>query len=480
MSLIKKNFLYNTLLSVSKILFPLITFPYATRVLGPDGLGLVNFVDNYTQYFVVFVALGIPVYGIRETAKISNDPKALNNLTSDLLAINFINTCLGAVIYLLIPILTGKFAENSHLYYLGLAYLFINIFTVEWFFQGKSEFKYITVRALVIRVFAILALFLFVHSREDVVYYYAITVVSFLLNAIVNYWKMLKEITFNFSFSRLRKHMKPLMYLFLANVAISLYILLDSVILGYVTDETEVGYYTAALRIVKIFLAIIGSLAIIMIPQISQLYKEGDHVKVQTLLSKSFRFIVSFGMPIVIGLMLLSKEIILLLAGQEYVPAIMTIMILSPLVLFIGLSNLFGMQVLTPTNNEKYLLVSVVTGSVISVSLNIILARFFLHNGTAIATLLAEGSVMLFSGIFASRQYKMNLDYSVVWKTVLACLPFLLFYKIATLFLTSNAWIIGFTVVPSAIYYAGLQIFVMKDDLWRAGIDILINKKFKK
>ncbi len=474
MSSIKKNFFYNSLLSVSRIIFPLISFPYSSRILGPDGIGKVNFIDSYSQYFCLLAALGIPLYGVREVAKSKHQPEELSKLTSELMLLNFMASVLACAIYFGFAIVTNKYAEYNHLYLLGATSLLLSAFPAEWFFQGMEKFRYVATRSFSLNIVSLILLFTLVRTPADLYWYYGITVIILALNVIINLSQLRKETPITFKGLEFKRHLKPLTYLFSSQIAISVYVLLDKVILGYMVDDKYLGYYASALKITKVLLTVISALSIVMVPQMSKAFKNNDAARVNHLYRRAVSFVHSIGCPITAGLMCLSNEIILALTGEAFLPSALCLQIMAPIIFLIGLNNIFGVQILTAKGKEKLLLRCVLIGTVVNVVANLVLIPYWLHNGAAFAILLTELFVALLTGYFAGKEINISYDWGQLLLNCVLCLPFWgIYYLVRSeqLLLT----IFG-TAALCGSYYTLVQIFIVRNSLWVDSFDKIKSK----
>ena len=268
--MLKKNLFYNAILSISNFLFPLITFPYSSRILGPSGIGGVVFIDSITAYFILVAALGIPLYAVRETAKRRYDQDALNKLASEILFIHIISVFVFAVIYLGAALLVPTLRPRIDLVLVGIASMFINVLSVEWFFQGIEKFRYIGMRSLFSKTISVVLLFTFLRKGSPLTIYYLITISGPALNSIFNIASFRKYCRLSFTNLSLRKHIKPLLTILGSSLASSVYLIMDTIILGFMKGDAAVGMYTTAMRIIKIPYAIIGSTSSVIIPQVSR------------------------------------------------------------------------------------------------------------------------------------------------------------------------------------------------------------------
>ena len=218
---IKRNFLYNILLNISKVIFPLITAPYVSRVLEPDGVGLFNFANTYAGWFALFAALGIPYYGIREVAKIKDDIGEQVKFVSEIISISAIATFVCSILMFLTLFFIPQLNENYITFLVSGIILYMTPFKIDWFFQGKEEFGYITFRSLIIKTLSVILLFLLVREKSDLLIYVALNALAVVLNEIWNFVKLYKSGIHPYFTLSGNRHIKPLFILFSSSIAIS-------------------------------------------------------------------------------------------------------------------------------------------------------------------------------------------------------------------------------------------------------------------
>ena len=422
--MLKKNLFYNSLLSVSQFIFPLVTFPFASRVMGPHGIGSVNFIDSFTQYFLLFAALGIPVYGIREVSKLRFRQEDLNKTFTEIFCIHLISTVAFAIIYLIMGLTIPALRVHFDLVIIGIAIMFFNVFTVEWFYIGMEQFSYVTKRTIIVRVISIILLFVLLSWRADLKNYYLTFAAISVLTGISNFFILKKYVRLQFDGLHLKKHLKPLVIILGTALAVSVYILLDTIILGFLQGETAVGYYSAAVRVIRIPFAFIGAIAAVIIPQVTRAYMEGNTAEIKTLLNKSFTFICVIGFPITDGLLISSPFVINTFAGKNFHHSIVTLQILTPVILLVGINSIFGSQLLTPFGKEKQLLICVLIGMLCSLILNLILIPIFSFKGAAITNVATEIIVTLLCFYFARRHIKIEFDKKILFQSLLGAAVF--------------------------------------------------------
>jgi len=460
MGTLKKNALYNILLSVSQVIFPLVTFPYITRVLRPDGLGAVTFVDNYTQYFILVAALGIPVYGMREIARASKDLQERSKVFTELITLHVIMSVCLSLLYVGSFLLIPKLQAYTSLFLIGSSLLIGSVFLIEWYYQGMQAFPFITIRTLCIRCIAIAAIFIFVQTKEDLVWYYAINAGAVLLNAAVNWWHVKGSVQLVFKELQFARHIKPLFFIFSTVLVTSVYSLLDSVLLGFLSTNAQVGFYTTAVKLSKVLIMLLSALTAVLVPPLALAIKEGHTLQAKALLQKSYHYVCFLAVPLSIGLFVLATPLVLLFAGRAYEAAILPLKILSPTVFIVGMNYIFGIQVLNSTGNERYFFRATLIGMLVSVSLNLLLIPHLASVGASVANLAVEFTVMLLSGYFALKKFNFEAGIGRVMQAFMASLPFFVFAYIGQYFNLSLEAELVITGFMGSLVYIAIQRYV--------------------
>jgi O-antigen/teichoic acid export membrane protein len=400
---IKTNFIMNFIRVSINLLFPLITFPYIFRVLQADGVGKVSFAQGVTSYFILLSGLGLSIYGIRAVAKVRDDKEKLSKLVMELLLIILISTIVAFLLFIGFINIGNKTYDQKTLFMVFSLSLIFKNSGVEWFYQGIEQYKYITLRDISFKIVALILLFLLVKEETDYIIYAFILVFSVSGSAILNFINLRKYIDFKISIKGfdLKRHFKPILLAFGFSMATSIYVNLDTVMLGYLSSERAVGLYTASIRITKIVVVLVTTLGYVLIPRISYYIENGNIEQFRKVAKLSANFTFILGLPAVIGFFILAPDVILIFAGDDFSEAVTSMRIIVPIILFLGFSNFIGIQILYPYGKEKIVLFSVLVGAAINLIFNLILIPRFSHEGAAIATLLAEGIVLLIQIILA-------------------------------------------------------------------------------
>ena len=409
---IKANFVYNTINVVSGLLFPLITFPYVSRVIMAEGIGQVQFFSAIINYIVLLTSIGIPMYAIREIARVRDDNRELSKTTVEILSLNLILNVIGYIIVVILCLTVAKIQVDIPLFLLLSTSIVLTTIGCPWFYSGIEDFKYITIRGLIIKVISIAFLFTAVKTPDDLMYYGAYSVIANIGNYVLNFFRLKKYVSLriiDWGLFNPWRHFKPAMAIFVFNIVTSIYCNLDSIMLGALNTTESVGYYTAATRLSHMLVTLVTSLGVVMLPRLSNLVNNGQQQEFYRLANKSYRFILMLSFPICMGLISIAPALIRIFSGDSFRPAIMTLQLMAPIVVAIGISNLIGIQVLYPLGKIKLVTISTCVGAIVNLILNLLLIPVYAQDGAGLATVIAEISVTLTQFIIARRYIPFKL-----------------------------------------------------------------------
>lgn len=458
---IKRNFLYNILLNISSVIFPLITAPYVSRVLEPDGVGLNNFASTYAGYFALVAVLGIPTYGVREVAKNKLDKSALTELVSQLMSIAVLTTLCVSIVYILTLLLIGQLSENFIIFLLAGFVMYLSPFKINWYYQGIEEFGFITFRSLVIKTLSIIAMFIFVREKDDLIIYIILGVLGGVAGDIWNYTKMYKAgIKPHFTLKGLKQHISPLFILFASSIAVSIYTVLDTIMLGFIADYKEVGFYSSAMHMSKVLLSAITSLSIVAVPRVSSYVKNKEYEKINDLMNKSFSVVSFLAFPAAIGMACLSPFFVPLFFGERFLGAVFPLMILSMLIIAIGLNNLTGVQVLIGMGLDKLFLYSVLTGTISNFVLNMVLIPLYGAVGASISSIFAETLILGVTSFYVYKYTPVKINQvKEISKVIFGSLLFIPLIVWLSSFL--QGWILIFIfAISGCVCFLAIELFL--------------------
>lgn len=396
---IRRNFIMNALLSVCGILFPLIEFRYASRILLPAGVGKVSIATSVIAYFTMLAGLGIPTYGIRAVAAAGEDRAKRSQIVHELMGINMVMVLVSYLLLASAVMVIPKLAEEKLLYVVVSVPILMSSAGMEWLYKGMEQYTYITVRSILCRLVALAALFLLIRSEQDYVIYGGVTVFAVSASGLLNLIYARKYVDFRRPEDcDWRRHLRPVMTFFAISCAATVYTHLDELMLGFMTTDADVGYYHAAVRIKSILISLVTALGAVLLPRSSRYVENGEMDKFRSLTRKAFRFVLLAAVPLTVFFVIYARECILFLSGEAFLPAVGAMQIILPTVLLVGLSNLFGIQILVPLGREKKVLQSEIAGAAVDFILNLILIPRWGAAGAAAGTLAAEAVVLLVQG----------------------------------------------------------------------------------
>ncbi|MEG1835105.1 MAG: flippase [Oscillospiraceae bacterium] len=403
---VKFNFIMNLILTASSFLFPLITFPYVSRVLLVEGNGIVSFVTSVMTYFMMFASLGIPTYGIRACAAVRNNKEKLSKTVQELLLINIFTTSIVSVFFIGSIFLVPQFAEQKTLFLINGISLVLNAIGVNWLYSALEQYSYITIRSLIFKIISIVLMFVFVKNADDYIIYGAILIIATGGSNVMNFINLRKFISFKHTGKYdFKQHMKPIFVFFGTSAAISIYTNLDVVMLRFIQDNIAVGYYNAGIKVKTVLISLVTSLGTVLLPRLSFYIEEKKIDEFKRLIVKAIGFVLLISLPIVIYFTMFAKEAILLLSGEAFLGAVLPMQLLMPTVMLIGLSNITGLQVLVPLKKENKLLISIVCGAVVDFILNIFFIKYWGASGAALSTLIAELIVLIVQCIYLRKDF---------------------------------------------------------------------------
>ncbi|MBQ7345425.1 MAG: oligosaccharide flippase family protein [Oscillospiraceae bacterium] len=418
---LKVNFIMNAILTMSAFLFPLISFPYVSRILLPEGTGKVSFATSLISYFVMFAQLGIPTYGVRACARVRDDKHLLSKTAHELLIINLVMTVVSYAVLALALIFVPRLQEDRLLYIVVSMNIFFTTIGMEWLYKALEQYTYITLRSIIFKAISLVAMFLLVHEKEDYVMYGGITIVassaSFLLNFVHARKYILMRPMGGYDF---KPHLKAVMVFFAMSCASTIYTHLDTVMLGFIDGDVAVGYYNAAVRIKNILVSIVTSLGTVLLPRASYYVEHKLWGQFRDISRKALNFVFVAASSMMVYFIMFAQDGIFLLSGEEYAGSILPMRLAMPTLLFIGVSNILGIQILVPMGKETYVLWSIIAGAAVDLVLNIVLIPLFGASGAAAANMIAEATVMAVQIVMLRKEIMPSLKKIQYWKMLLA------------------------------------------------------------
>lgn len=386
---IQMNMFLNTIKGIMSILFPLISFPYVSRILGAANLGKYNFSMTFISYFLLFANLGIVPYSIREGAKIRNEKEKLDKFASEMFTINFFSSIVSIIVLIVVLLTVNRLDAYRNLILILSLQIPMNLIGVEWIFSIFENYLYITVRSILFQIVSLILLFVFVRGAHALVWYSGITIISNVGANIFNWFNSRKYCRIKFSSVDWKKHYKPIVVLFAMCVTGTIYSSTDITILGFMCSDETVGYYSLSVKIYSIIKTVIASIVIVSIPRLSSLIYDKDNFKKTA--REVYSTLITFVFPAIVGILSLKKEIILIVASDKYTNSVSSLMILSIALFFALGSYYWGQSILIPQGKDKFVFKITFICAIVNLFFNILLIPMWKENAAAFTTLIAEG-----------------------------------------------------------------------------------------
>lgn len=415
---IKINFIYNLIFQIVTLCLPLITVPYTSRVLGREGIGLYSYTLSITQYFIIIGTLGMSLYGNRAIAYVRDNKKELSKTFWAILVLRILTTTISLIMYLSIFCLNN---ENKIMYLIQALNILAATIDISWLYMGLEDFRKTVTRGLVVKILCVLSIFIFVREQSDLWIY---TLINALMLVLGNgfMWLYLPKVVnkTNITFKDIKIHLIPTLQMFVPQIAIQVYAVLDKTMLGILATKGDVGIYEQSQKIVKIVGGLVTSLGVVMLPRMSNTFANGDKKKMNEYLNKSLIFVSYMSIPMFIGLAAISNEFVPWFFGEDFLQVRYIMMILTPILFFIAINNVLGVQYLLPTNRTKEYTIAVSTGAITNIIFNFLLIPKYKVLGACIATLMAELIVPVVELIILRKNINIKYIFKDIYKYFLA------------------------------------------------------------
>lgn len=459
-----KNIIYQTLYQILVIILPLITSPYISRVLGAENLGIYSYTNSVANYFVLVAALGITNHGSRAIAAVREDKDTLASIFTNLFALHSFFSIVAIIAY--VGYLFYIPSENWIYSFIQLFYVISALLDINWFFFGIEQFKLTVTRNTVIKVLSVLCVFLFVKSGDDLWKYCLIMVLGQLISQSM-VWMFLKKYTHFVkpSWKEMQKHLVPMIALFIPAIAVSLYKIMDKIMLGNMSTKTEVGFYENSEKIINILMGVISAFGTVMLPKMSNLFSSGKREQAVRYMNNSVEVIVLISMALSFGVAAVADIFAPWFWGTEFYDCADIMSILAISVPFVALANVVRTQFLIPNHYDRAYLISVTAGAIVNIVVNTALIPQYSACGAAIGTICAEGAVCIIQVWFVKNQLplKAYAKYIVVFGLD-GVLMYLVVRKIICLMKTPVISLFAGVLVGALIYLGVATIYLVRSN----------------
>ncbi len=393
-SQMRKNYLYNVLYQMLILVMPLVTIPYVSRILGADGVGIYSYTYSIAYYFVLVAMLGINNYGNRAIAKSRQNKEKLSNTFWSIYFIQLIMSIMMIILYVLYTFMIGNGYPLVTI--IQLVYVVSVVFDINWFFFGMEKFKITVMRNIVIKILSIFCIFIFVDSADDLWLYTLIMAGGTFLSQLVLWPFLIKEISLpQYGKVMMRPHIKPCLVLFIPVIAVSLYKVMDKMMLGIMADISELGYYEQAEKLTTFPIAFITAVGVVMLPRMSNLMAMDKMQEIKLAIGKATDFMMFLAYPIAFGLIAISDNFVPLYMGDGFIKSSILLSLLSVTILFISFANAVKAGFMLPKEMDKAYATLTIVGAVVNLVINLLLIPGLQSIGACIGTIIAEFVVMV-------------------------------------------------------------------------------------
>lgn len=478
------NIVLNTLNSILKIIFPFISYKYAAVVLGQDGIGTVNYGSSIINYFVLLAGLGVSTYAIREGAKIRNSKEKISNLASEVFTINLIATIISYVLLLIGIAILKDLQKITLLLIVQSALILFTTLSVEWIYSIYEDYGFIALRNFILQIISIVLMFLFVKDKNDYIIFAGIQVLASSGAFIINFIHAKQRVNIKVQIKpTLIKHLKPIIILFVNNIAVTLYVNSDTTMIGSMLSMSAVGIYSVSVRIYSMYKTIIAAIIMAVLPNISMLSDEKHVHKKDKTIMDTLEVIILFLVPMIFSTLIVGKELILLTSSVEYLGSYVSLVILSFALIFSTIASVLTVFYLIPLKLENYALLSTLIAGIINIILNYFLLPVFGFNAAALTTLLSELVVTIINIVVIRKENIAIFNYQKIFvltiKGIIASIPLFLIYIIISKYLVNILLILFIYFIVGSIIYVILG-YLLNIVIIRNIIAEIMNKLLKK
>lgn len=474
MSSLKKNFAWNSLLTISGYLFPLLTFPYITRVLGAENFGKANFAMSIVDYAILFSTLGLATIGYRYIPQCNDDREKREDVFNHLVTLHVIMTGIILVIYTICMFLVPQLSSNKPLYFIGATKIIFNVFLVEWLFQGMQDFKYITLRTILIRTIYVFSIFIFVRKSEDYDIYFILTIFQVVANAIINWRRTRRFVLFRFQIKGCKQYLFPVFSMGINRILFSFYLTFNVIYLGIVCGDLAVGYFSTATRLYTIFLSFLNAYNGVFVPYLNSLYGRNELGQFTRMIHYSFSIVGFVSIPLVIVCVLLAPEIIRIIAGKGYEPAILPFQIIIFQVFFIGLAQILENQILLSLKKFKEVLICTSICTSLSVIILLVFTSKYGEVSAAYAVAIPHVLEAILLYYYAKKSLKFTFPYKEYVTHFIVCVPIIVLCICLKLWLQNYFVLLLIGCGISMIYYFIIEYYVVKQEMVTTQIDSML------
>lgn len=474
---LKLNMVLNAIKGLMGIVFPLITFPYISSTLGVENLGRYNFANSIISYFVLFAGLGINTYAIREGARIREKHNKIEHFSKEILSINFCSTALSYIVFFFLLLMIPKLYDYKILLIIFSLQIMFKTIGVEWIYSIYEDYIYITIRSIAFQVISLILLLLLVKNENHLNIYAMITVFSGVGSNVLNYVHSRKYCKVSIvRHIKWKKHLKPIIILFATSATVTLYVSSDVTILGFLCDDYTVGIYSVSIKVYSIIKTMLSSILVVSVPRLSALLGEDDKISFNATADDIYKTLITLVLPVIVGIIVLKKEIVLLLSSEEYLSATSALALLSVALFFCMGAWFWGQCILVPFKMENTLFKVTIVSALVNIILNFALIPLWKENAAAITTIIAECISFVWCSIVGRKQLLVNGLMQHYLKVIFGCFGIAGVGLIVHMFEFSNCMSVLLIIAVSVVLYVFIEIGLNNESVKNV-IHLMIKKR---
>ena len=459
-----KNYIYNILYQLVKLFLPLFLVSYTYAHLGPSTLGINDYAANISSWFILLGVLGVNTYGNREIAKVRDNKERLSKEFYEILVMQIINMTIALVLYVGYTLLFVK--ENQIIYFLICLSILASVFDISWFYYGVEDFGIVSLRNIIVKIVSVLLIFAFVKKPADLWMFTLINSLSDLIGQLITFLGLKKYInkTKVSVKDAYKNHLAGTFALFIPTVAINIYTLLDQTLLGtMVEDKGQLNLYKTSVSFVKMFLYFVTSIGSVVMPRIANLFvKNKDHSEVNRYINMTFKLAIILSVPIFVALEVVSGSFFPWYTKDEYMYVIPLVRLVSPIIIFISLSNVFGTQYLVPVGRNSEYTKSIIAGALVNLIINLYAIPRWQAAGACVASVCAEFTVTFTQWLYIRKDVEIHSMSSFIKSVISAFVMGVVIYFIGNAM--GNRIITNMVQAIVGIIIYALMLFVLKEE----------------
>ena len=471
------NTFFNTMKTIFGIIFPLITFPYISRVLGAENVGKISFSNSIVSYVSLFASLGITTYAVRECSKVREDKETLNKLAGQIFSINLISTAIAYIVMLVMIECMDILVDYKTIILIQSITVLFTTLGADWINTVFEDFKFIAIRTILVQLVSLLAMFMFVQKETDYVIYAIISMMALSGANIINIFYREKKCKVRITKClELKKHMPSILLMFSMTLSQTIYVNSDITLLGLIRGDFEVGLYSTSVKLYNLVNSVIASVAWVVMPQISAYYLKKDYNNIKKILRYSLNYIVVLGIPCFAGINAIAPQLIETIAGQDFLEATTSLRILSVSLMFSLIGGFIGNIIMLPSGREKVCLKSCIISSIINLIANCICIPIWGLNGAAFTTALSELIGMLFVSSKVEKEIKIENIKGIIKAPAVGGIMIIIF-SILVKQIVQNVYAVTLITISGSVLIYLMTLFVLKNEFFMDICKSFLNKR---